>query len=493
MPLRRKLKIVKIPLDKQADIIMPNFPIMPRLYLELLENKSKVKLDLRNKEYIPPQEDIEALQRHYNQPINEKHASETQVNEMQDNTKEDLRKSLKLRSRNLRIVDLENSSEIKEYKDEPKERRKTQANNEDSVIGISSVDNERLLRRNERRQEKERRKERRKEHDDDIIGETEKRSQQYDDDREREDHYERDNQDERQETEREETREKDDSRTSQPSIKSSDGLSKLLRGDILSVNTSSSPIKNTYIETNNNQESRSLQSEIKVENKTPSATIIAPSLSEINSNRITSDANGIRNLAYVSKIEEEELSRKREFLYKFQKLRKLYPNAKIPEYNEFTDIKTLEREHSYIVKDLEVNSTVETYKNYLILAFKGLELFLVHYMDFDDIKGFAEQQMMSMNKYEIILSEIGERNYVIENKKWPAELRLLGLVAMNTAMFLGTRYAMKSITKNFGFNSQQQASPSVPNPQSNESAQPKKKMRAPDMDLDFDLFDKKTS
>ena len=112
-------------------------------------------------------------------------------------------------------------------------------------------------------------------------------------------------------------------------------------------------------------------------------------------------------------------------------------------------IKTLEREHNFIIKDLEVNSTVETYKNYLILSFKGLELFLVHYMNFDDIKGFAEQQMTTMNKYEIILTEIGERNYVVENKKWPAELRLLGLIVMNTAMFLGTRYAMKSITKNF--------------------------------------------
>ena len=108
----------------------------------------------------------------------------------------------------------------------------------------------------------------------------------------------------------------------------------------------------------------------------------------------------------------------------------------------------MEREYAFIVKHLEVNSSVETYKNYLILAFKGLELLLVNYMNFEDIRGFADQQLLVINKYESILMEIGERNYIAENKKWPAEVRLLGVFLMQTAMFLGTRYAMKLMTKN---------------------------------------------
>ena len=50
---RKKLKIVKIPLDYVPEDIPAKFPPMPILYLELLENKQKIKPELRNKEYVP--------------------------------------------------------------------------------------------------------------------------------------------------------------------------------------------------------------------------------------------------------------------------------------------------------------------------------------------------------------------------------------------------------------------------------------------------------
>ena len=125
-----------------------------------------------------------------------------------------------------------------------------------------------------------------------------------------------------------------------------------------------------------------------------------------------------------------------------------------------------------------------------MLAFRGLEFALINYLSFDDIRGFAELQNASMNKYEVILTEIGERNYVAEQKKWPAELRLLGVVASQTALFLAGKYAMKAGAKFFGgFGMQQQQPPPQQAPQ--QSFEPKKKMRAPDLDLDFDLLDKK--
>lgn len=54
--MNRKIttKVVKVPTDRPI-CRSNNFPRLPVLYLELLENKSKIKYDLVNKEYIPKQ------------------------------------------------------------------------------------------------------------------------------------------------------------------------------------------------------------------------------------------------------------------------------------------------------------------------------------------------------------------------------------------------------------------------------------------------------
>ena len=55
---RSKLQVIKVPLSYVPEIKYPQFPIMPRLYMELMENKEKVRPELRNKEYIPSDNNV---------------------------------------------------------------------------------------------------------------------------------------------------------------------------------------------------------------------------------------------------------------------------------------------------------------------------------------------------------------------------------------------------------------------------------------------------
>ena len=144
---------------------------------------------------------------------------------------------------------------------------------------------------------------------------------------------------------------------------------------------------------------------------------------------------------------DDEEDKKREILFKFELLKKSYAKANIPELNIHTDYKTLNRSYEDTVRTLHIDSTVESYKNYLIGGFMLVEYGLGYFFKFD-MKGFTQQQMVNMNSYTKLLIELGEKTYVPKGKKWPVEMRLCFLIMFNAAMFVISKMILKGTGNN---------------------------------------------
>lgn len=141
-------------------------------------------------------------------------------------------------------------------------------------------------------------------------------------------------------------------------------------------------------------------------------------------------------LTRVDNIEDnDELPQKQEYIDKFDKLRRQHKNAKIPDFSLHSDLNTMKREYEKTRRAVTIESKVEWYKMCLIFCFVFVDYVLGYWLGFE-MKGFIQQQIMNIASYEILLIELGEKDYVSEESQWPVELRLVGAIVTNTALFV---------------------------------------------------------
>ena len=183
-------------------------------------------------------------------------------------------------------------------------------------------------------------------------------------------------------------------------------------------------------------------------------------------------------------MDEEDL--KREMLFKFDMLRRAYRNTHIPEYTIHSDYKTMARAYDSAVRQVNVDTNIENYKSYLITGFYITEFALGHWLKFD-MQDFTKQQIMQMNKYEHLLIELGEKNYVPEGSKWPVEVRLLFAIIINAAIFIITKMVMKKIGSGLSFLTSPPAPASNTQAPPNSTEPPRRRMRGPDPSMLPDL------
>ncbi len=471
----KKMKFIKIEADRPLlTFYNPKYESEPRLYMELLENKSKIKPTLRNTEWISKSSKgvVPSI-------YDAKNYADNEI------TKENLisRSPPKSPKDKPKIIDITNASDndIREFENKAIRNREDRRSDRDELENISGSIKfgfkqklrEQRNARDERSRRSDRDDERRSDRDDD-------RRSDRDDDRRSDRDYDR-----RSDRDNERRSDRDDERREKKEEKKESSLSRMLKGDITEENSPSPTQVVTSVATVSAVVNSSLP----------------PSLSEINDGKVHVDSNGIRNLDYITGNEQAEQEVKKDVLNKFNILKRKHPHATIPSYSEHTDLATLQKDYKSITKQIEIDAKAVKYKTWLLWGYFGLEFILLNYANFDDIRGFYQQQYNSMNQYEDLLYELGEKTYVPDEKKWPVEIRLLLLIGSNAGMFILGKMA----EKRFGINpmnmfktapSYSQQQEPQQQPQNNTSFSPnlpkKKGISPPEFDFE-DISQKKTN
>ena len=150
---------------------------------------------------------------------------------------------------------------------------------------------------------------------------------------------------------------------------------------------------------------------------------------------------------FGNEYSRDEDDQKRELLFKFDRLKKTYPKVHIPNFNMMSNHLDMKKTYDHTLKNLAVDSTVETYKSYLMMGFMGCEIVLGK-IGFD-MEGYTQQQTLYMSKYEKLLIELGEKSYVPSAvSSWPVEIRLMALVLFQTTIFVVSKIIAKKTNVN---------------------------------------------
>ena len=433
---QKNIKIIKVP-NEEKFIDRPQvFPRMPRLYLELLENKAKIKQDLINKDYIP---------------------SNLIFDDDSDKNKKN-RKTKNLESRLEQILnddkdDLENKFDEKEV-DEEKEDVDDQyiEENKDS--------------------DKDSDKEKNKDSDDDKNDEKEHDNDYRDEDKDDEDKEDKeDNKDvDKDDSDNEKNKNKHDDYSTDDNL--SVRLNQLLDDSApASVDSKYSRKKNDKYSKVRNFDNRSVMDKNEK---------IPPTLTELEAKGGYVRKKELRDINSTPINEQEEEDLKREIMFKIELLKKSYPNSSIPEFNIHSDYNNMKKTYDSTVRRLSLDSSVETYKTYLIGGFMACEFVLGNFLKFD-MQGFTQQQILSMNSYEKLLIELGEKSYVPTGSKWPVEVRLFFMIIMNAGFFIVSKMIMKKTGANLlGMINNMNVSQHQPT----SNQQKKRKMKGPEIDLE---------
>jgi hypothetical protein len=150
---------------------------------------------------------------------------------------------------------------------------------------------------------------------------------------------------------------------------------------------------------------------------------------------------------FATTDDDETIKKRNEVFFHYQVLKRMHPNAPIPEFSMYSDPDALAQKYEMFAKKLALDSSVENWRRYMLIFVMGLEVVLGK-CSFD-VEGFAHQQLTQMHTYDSLLVEMAEKSYTPNgSSKWPVEIRLLMMLTVNMAMFVVCKMLQKKTGTN---------------------------------------------
>ena len=132
------------------------------------------------------------------------------------------------------------------------------------------------------------------------------------------------------------------------------------------------------------------------------------------------------------------------FRGKFSSLRAAYPAWVIPEFSEESSLDQVHDLYEDYVKRIIISLNSTQYKIYLTIFFLAIEVFGIKVLGLD-LRGYTKSQLATINRYDRLMLELGEKYYVQGNSNWPVEMRFMMMAGFNAIIFVVIRYLCKNI------------------------------------------------
>ena len=428
--VRAPLEVIMVPLSRKRKINPASFAPMPRLYLELLENKEKIKKECTSDEFIPKYDDIT-----FDDDGDEKVVPSSSLKpSFKPSQKASTLEKFSVKKRNEGLASKESSrkdsvrtSSDKESSDKESSRKElTRSSSKESSSKESSSKENRSSSNNSKNSGSN--------NDDENFDDLDLSL--------------------------------DDDITGNKEV---DPLSAFLRKS-RSIGSRDNEISDEKKRSYERQKEAMLQNESKV---------VPPSLQDLEDGGAF-ETGGIKNMSRVSKREQDSEAKLRELLFKFKLLKQGNPTEDIPNFTINSDPEFVAKTYDEVLRNLSLTDNVNKYKKYLMFGFMGVEALAGNILGFD-MKGFTKQQIVEMSSYEKLIIELGEKNYVPQSK-WPVELRLLGMIIMNAAFFIAGKMALRATGTDVLSSMSNAASAGVT--ASNIQQRKKQRMSGPSINLD---------